>query len=118
MGREGGYRMEFVSKRSGGRAAARLGPCGAASYRTATLQTLLTVLLLVAGFLAGFRFRSVRRVAVPLGGLVVAVMVTNSITARVVEAGDWPAFVVSAVVVLGLVWGLAWAGARVANRRT
>jgi hypothetical protein len=29
------------------------------------LQTLLTVLLLVAGLVAGLRFRSVRRVAVP-----------------------------------------------------
>jgi hypothetical protein len=33
------------------------------------LQTLLTVLLLVAGFVAGLRLRSVRRVAVPLAVL-------------------------------------------------
>jgi hypothetical protein len=61
---------------------------------------------------------SVRRVAVPLAGLTAAVIVVNFITARVAEAGDWPAFVLSAVVVLGLVLGLAWVGARVASRRT
>jgi hypothetical protein len=81
-------------------------------------QTLLTVLLLVAGLLAGFWFGSVRRVALPLGGLVVAVMVINFITAEVAAAGDWPAFVFSAVVVLGLVLGVAWVGARLASRRT
>jgi hypothetical protein len=64
------------------------------------LQTLLTVLLLVTGFLAGLLSGSVRRVAVPLAGLTAAVMVVNFITARVAEAGDWPAFVLSAVVVL------------------
>jgi energy-coupling factor transporter transmembrane protein EcfT len=72
------------------------------------LQTLLTVLLLAAGFVAGLRFRSVRRVAVPLGVLWVAVMATNFITARVAAAGDWVAFVFSAVVVFGLVLG--WHG--------
>jgi len=82
------------------------------------LQTLLTVLLLVTGFLAGLLSGSVRRVAVPLAGLTAAVMVVNFITARVAEAGDWPAFVLSAVVVLGLVLELAWVGARVASRRT
>ena len=41
------------------------------------LQTLLTVLLLVVGFLAGLRFRSIRRVAMLLAVLWVAVMVTN-----------------------------------------
>ena len=71
-------------------------------------QTLLTVLLLATGFLAGLLSRSVRRVAVPLAGLTAAVMVVNFITARVAEAGDWPAFVLSAVVVLGLVRG--WHG--------
>lgn len=81
------------------------------------LQTLLTVLLLAAGFVAGLRFRSVRRVAVPLGVLWVAVMATNFITARVAAAGDWVAFVFSAVVVFGLVLGLAWVGARLAMRR-
>jgi energy-coupling factor transporter transmembrane protein EcfT len=70
------------------------------------LQTLLTVLLLVVGFLAGLRFRSIRRVAMPLGVLWVAVTVTNFVTAQVAEAGDRPAFLVSAVVVLGLVLGL------------
>jgi hypothetical protein len=82
------------------------------------LQTLLTVLLLVTGFLAGLLSGSVRRVAVPLAGLTGAVMVVNFITAGVAEAGDWPAFVLSAVVVLGLVLGLALVGARVASRRT
>jgi hypothetical protein len=52
-----------------------------------------------------------------LGVLWVAVMATNLITARVAEAGDWVAFVVSAVVVFGLVLGLAWVGARLAMRR-
>jgi hypothetical protein len=51
------------------------------------LQTLLTVLLLATGFLAGLLSRSVRRVAVPLAGLTAAVMVVNFITARVAEAG-------------------------------
>jgi hypothetical protein len=82
------------------------------------LQTLLTVLLLATGFLAGLLSRSVRQVAVPLAGLTAAVMVVNFITARVAEAADWPAFALSAVVVLGLVLGLAWVGARVASRRT
>ncbi len=82
------------------------------------LQTLLTVLLLATGFLAGLLSRSVRRVAVPLAGLTATVMVVNFITARVAEADDWPAFMLSAVVVLGLVLGLAWVGARVASRRT
>jgi hypothetical protein len=83
------------------------------------VQTLLTVLLLLAtAFLAGLLSRSVRRVAVPLAGLTAAVMVVNFITARVAEAGDWLAFVLSAVVVLGLVLGLAWVGARVASRRS
>ena len=82
------------------------------------LQTLLTVLLLVAGFGAGLRFRSVRRVAVSLGVLWVVVMVTNFVTAQVAEAEDWVAFVLSAVVVFGLVLGLAWVGARLAMRRT
>jgi hypothetical protein len=45
-------------------------------------------------------------------------MVVNFITARVAEAGDWPAFMLSAVVVLGLVLGLAWVGVRVASRRS
>ena len=81
-------------------------------------QTLLTVLLLATGFLAGLLSGSVRRVAVPLAGLTAAVMVVNFITARVAEAGDWPAFVLAAVVVLGLVLGLAWVGARVASRRS
>jgi hypothetical protein len=82
------------------------------------LQTLLTVLLLVAGLVAGLQFRSVRRVALPLGVLWVAVMVTNFVTAQVAEAGDWVAFVFSAVVVFGLALGLAWVGARLAMRRT
>ena len=54
----------------------------------------------------------------PLAGLTAAVMVVNFITARVAQAGDWPAFALSAAVVLGLVLGLAWVGARVASRRT
>jgi hypothetical protein len=54
------------------------------------LQTLLTVLLLVSGFLAGLLSRSARRVAVPLAGLTATVMVVNFITARVAEAGDGP----------------------------
>jgi hypothetical protein len=82
------------------------------------LQTLLTVLLLVAGLVAGLQFRSVRRVALPLGVLWVAVMVTNFVTAQVAEAGDWVAFVFSAVVVFGLALGLAWVGARLAMRWT
>ena len=82
------------------------------------LQTLLTVLLLVAGLVAGLRFRVVRRVAVPLGVRWGVVMVSKFVTARVAEAGDWVAFVLSAVVVFGLVLGLAWVGARLAVRRT
>jgi hypothetical protein len=81
------------------------------------LQTLLTVLLLTTGFLAGLLSRSVRRVAVPLAGLTAAVMVVNVITARVAEAGDWPR---SCFRRSGS-WtgtGLAWVGARVASRRS
>jgi energy-coupling factor transporter transmembrane protein EcfT len=87
-------------------------------YGTAMLQTLLTVLLLVAGFVAGLRYRSVRRVAAPLAVLWAAVMVTNFMTAQVAQAGDWVAFVLSAVMVFGLVLGPALVGARVAARRT
>jgi hypothetical protein len=84
---------------------------------TTVLQVTLTVLLLIAALVAGVRFGSVRRVAVPLTVLWAAVMVTNALTARVADDGDWGAFAGSAVVVIGLALGLAWIGARFAARR-
>ena len=111
--------MTLPSRRAAeGRVAARLGACAGGELAYGHGADAVDRAAAGHGVSGGPSVSSVRRVAVPLAGLTAAVMVVNFITARVAEAGDWLAFVLSAVVVLGLVLGLAWVGARVASRRS